>query len=52
MLRDHADDGPVLAAVIDFLQGRESDLIACASALDLSPESLVRAGKALSEGPS
>lgn len=49
-LRARAADPSLLAAVIDFLQGRESDLIACAEALGIKPDSLVRAGIALSEG--
>lgn len=51
-LRERAGDSAVLAAVIEFLQGRESDLVACATALGIKPESLVRAGNALSEGSS
>ncbi len=49
-LRARAADPSLLAAVIDFLQARESDLIACADALDVKPDSLVRAAIALSEG--
>jgi hypothetical protein len=49
-LRAGAGDPAMLAAVIDFLQGRESDLVACAEALAIKPEVLVRAGFALSQG--
>ena len=50
-LRARAGDPVLLAAVIEFLQGRESDLVACADAIGIKPEALVRAGTALSEGP-
>lgn len=49
-LRAGAGDPAVLAAVIDFLQARESDLVACADALSIKPEALVRAGTALAQG--
>ena len=49
-LRARALDPALLAALIDFLQARESDLIACADALALKPDTLIRAGLALSEG--
>jgi hypothetical protein len=42
-LRARAADPSVLAAVIAFLEGHEPDLIACADALDVAPEALVRA---------
>lgn len=46
-LRGHAADPALLAAVIDFLEGREADLIACAEALDIKPATLVAAGRSL-----
>ncbi len=49
-LRANAGDPALLAALIDFLQAREADLVACADAIDTSPDSLVRAGAALSGG--
>lgn len=49
-LRENAGDPVTLAALIDFLQARESDLVACADAIGATPESLVHAGHALSGG--
>jgi hypothetical protein len=49
-LRAAADDPAVLAAVIDFLAASEPDLVACATALALSPAALVDAGRALAGG--
>lgn len=49
-LRASAGDPALLAAVIDFLQARESDLVTCADALGLKPEQLVHAGAALAHG--
>lgn len=46
-LRDRAGDPVVLAAVIDFLTNRETDLIACAEAIGVKPQALVAAGAAL-----
>jgi hypothetical protein len=46
-LRARAGEPAVLAAVIGYLESYEPDLIACASALDLSPEALVAAHAAL-----
>lgn len=46
-LRARADDPALLAAVIAFLAAREPDLVACADALDLSPQALVAAGTSL-----
>lgn len=42
-LRERAADPPVLAAVLTFLESHQPDLIACADALGLSPETLVAA---------
>ena len=42
-LRARAGDPAVLAAVIAFLEGHEPDLVACADALGVAPEALVRA---------
>lgn len=47
-LRTRADDPAMLGAVLAFLESHEPDLIACAAALDVPPESLVRAGALLS----
>jgi len=41
-LRTRADQPAVLAAVIAFLEAHEPDLVACAEALDVKPEALVR----------
>lgn len=46
-LRARAGEPAVLAAVIGYLESYEPDLIACASALDLSPEALIAAHAAL-----
>ncbi len=51
-LRAGAGDPSMLAAVIEFLAGRESDLVACADAIGIKPEALAHAGVALSEGSS
>ncbi len=37
----------VLAAALGFLEAHEPDLVACAEALDMKPESLVAARTAL-----
>jgi hypothetical protein len=42
-LRARAGEPAVLAAVLAFLEGHEPDLVACAEALDIRPETLVRA---------
>ena len=42
-LRARAGDPALLAAVIGFLESYESDLVACADALDTTPEALVTA---------
>ena len=49
-LRDRAGDPVILAAVIDFLTGREADLIACADAIGVKPQALVAVGAALADG--
>jgi hypothetical protein len=46
-LRAGAGEPALLAAVIDFLCARESDLIACAQAMAVTPAVLVAAGTAL-----
>lgn len=48
-LRAAAGDPALLAALIDFLQARETDLVACAVALGVKPEALVRAGASLAD---
>ncbi|MET0271216.1 MAG: DUF3572 family protein [Sphingomonas sp.] len=42
-LRSRLDDPTVLAATLAFLEAREPDLIACADALGVAPETLVTA---------
>ena len=42
-LRTRAADPAVLSATLGFLENYEPDLIACAAALDVKPEALVRA---------
>ncbi len=49
-LRARAGDPVVLAAVIDFLTGREADLVACADAIGVTPQALAHAGAALAGG--
>lgn len=49
-LRERAGDPVILAAVIDFLTGREADLVACAEAIGVKPQALVAAGIALGAG--
>ncbi len=46
-LRARAGEPAVLAAVIGYLESYEPDLVACASALNVSPEALVAAHAAL-----
>ena len=42
-LRERLGDPALLAATLSFLEAHEPDLIACAAALDLDPQALVRA---------
>ncbi|ARS28645.1 DUF3572 domain-containing protein [Sphingomonas sp. KC8] len=42
-LRSRLTEPAMLAAALGFLENHEPDLIACAEALDLSPQALVRA---------
>ncbi|WEK43850.1 MAG: DUF3572 family protein [Candidatus Sphingomonas colombiensis] len=46
-LRARIGDPAVLGACLAFLEGHEPDLIACAAALDVAPERLVAARRAL-----
>jgi len=46
-LRARADEPALLAAVLAFLEANEPDLVACAEAIDTSPEALVAAREAL-----
>lgn len=46
-LRDGLGDRAVLGAVLEFLAGHEADLVAAAIALDLPPEEISAAAKAL-----
>lgn len=47
-LRERAGDATMLAALLSFLESHEPDLLACAQALSVSPESLVAAREELS----
>lgn len=49
-LRARATDSALLAAVIDFLGAREADLVACATAIGVTPAALVHAGAQLAAG--
>jgi hypothetical protein len=46
-LRARLGEPAVLAAVLGFLEAHEPDLIACAEALGVKPEALVRARRTL-----
>lgn len=46
-LRARVGDPAVLAAVLGFVEQHQPDLFACADALDIRPEALVRARAAL-----
>lgn len=46
-LRASIATGAVQGAVLDFLAGHESDLVAAAAALDMPPEEIVAAREAL-----
>jgi hypothetical protein len=46
-LRLHIHQPSTQRAVIDFLEGHEADLIACAAALEVSPPKLLAAREAL-----
>ncbi len=46
-LRGGLGDRVVLAAVLEFLAGHEADLIAAAIALDLPPQDIAAASRAL-----
>jgi hypothetical protein len=48
-LRARAGEPAVLAALLRFLEAHEPDLLAVAQALDLRPEALVQARRALEE---
>ncbi|BEU99052.1 DUF3572 family protein [Novosphingobium olei] len=43
MLRAGLSDPAILGAVLDFLSNNEADLVAAASALDISPQALIAA---------
>ena len=47
LLRDRLEDRTFLAAVLQFLEGHEPDLVACASDLGVSPSQLVAARQGL-----
>ena len=46
-LRARATDPSLLAAVLTFLESHEPDLLACADALDVTPEALIIAHRNL-----
>jgi hypothetical protein len=46
-LRSGVDSLEILRAVIEFLTGHEPDLVACAQALEITPETLVSLAGAL-----
>lgn len=48
-LRTRAATPPVLAAVLQFLEGHEPDLVACAADLHVRPEAIVAARAVLEE---
>lgn len=49
-LRARAADAGVLAALIDFVAARESDLVAAADAIGIAPAAIIAAGQALGGG--
>lgn len=49
VLRGGLGDRAVLAAVLEFLAGHEADLVAAAIALDLPPEEIAAAARALAQ---
>lgn len=51
-LRQRAGERATLAAVIAFLEDHERDLLACAIALDTTPDAVVNAGRILVQGAS
>jgi hypothetical protein len=48
-LRARAGDSDLLAATLAFIESHEPDLVACAAALDVPPETIVRARQDLEE---
>lgn len=50
-LRHALGDPAVLASILDFLAGNESDLLAASDALDLPPENIVAARNRLAPPP-
>lgn len=48
-LRTRAGDPALLGATLSFLDQHEPNLLACAEALDVRPEELVAAGRALED---
>jgi hypothetical protein len=48
-LRARAGEPALLAATLGFLEAHEPDLIACAAALEISPEALVAARRQLEQ---
>ena len=49
-LRARAAEPGVLAALVDFVAARESDLVAAADALGVKPQAIVEAGRSLGGG--
>nr|WP_237486975.1 DUF3572 family protein [Pelagerythrobacter marinus] len=50
ILRDRLTERSVMAAVLDFLANHEPDLVLAADALNVAPETLVAARRALAAG--
>jgi Protein of unknown function (DUF3572) len=50
-LRHRAADAGVLAALVDFVAARESDLVAAADAIGITPDAIVAAGRSLGGEP-
>lgn len=48
-LRARAGEPDLLAAVLGYLESHEPDLVACADALDVAPDALIRARAILEE---
>jgi hypothetical protein len=49
-LRQRAAEAGVLAALVDFVAARETDLVAAADAIGVTPEAIIAAGRALGGG--
>jgi hypothetical protein len=51
ILRDRLTDRSVLAAVLEYLEGHEPDMVLAADALNVAPERLAAARRELSSSP-